>query len=85
MIDAYLERYTIPITQLGAEEVQYLLDQTPLLNCCRTSRRAERNSHRSRILATGNIRVAHADVNKPRVSDGNIKCVYMLGTRMHAV
>ena len=40
--------------------IPYLLDQTPLSNCRRTSGRAERNSRRSRILAAANIRVAHA-------------------------
>ena len=44
----------------------YLLDQTPLSNCCHTSGHAVRNSCRSRILTAASIRVAHAHVNKPR-------------------
>ena len=40
--------------------IPYLLDQTPLSNCHRTSGHAEQNSRRSRILATANIQVAHA-------------------------
>ena len=32
-------------------DIPYLLDQTPLLISRRTSRSAERNSHRSRIVA----------------------------------
>ena len=38
------------------------------LDCRLTSRCAERNSRRSRILAAANIRVARAHVNKPRDS-----------------
>ena len=43
---------------------------SPLSNCRHTSGHAEWNSRRSRILAAANNRVAHAQVNKPHVSNG---------------
>ena len=63
--------------------IPYLLDQTSLSNCHRTSGHAEQNSRRSRILATANIRVAHAHHEQTSclkwcVSNGNIKWAYTI-------
>ena len=82
-VQVYLEL----VTKAEILHVPYLLDQTDLnysllSNCRHTFWRAERNSCCSQILATANIRVAHAHVNKARVLNGNIKWVYTMGTRM---